>query len=134
MSNITEAQKVKTEKYLNKRMNFDIVENDQFVGNKVMTIREHIEYLLNKGNYVKIVQIRDETKERNIQKQIDYLKKQGEPSGNINWPNTKKYYEYCQQLKEGVFKNDYRLYYNNGKENTYYLLTKTEYDYIIRRF
>ena len=63
-----------------------------------------------------------------LEKELDYLRRvKWEPSGNPNWPDTKRYHEIKRLLAEGPTKPEYRL--ESGDISS--RITKTEYDYAL---
>jgi hypothetical protein len=65
-----------------------------------------------------------------LENELDYLRRvEWEPSGNPNWPNTKRYYAIKGLLADGPKKAEYRLVDTSGDICT--VITKTEYDYAV---
>jgi len=93
---------------------------------QVFTKRAWIECKLAAGYKPIATQVSDPTMVAKLEKELAYLRKQWEPSGNPNWPPTKRFYAIKQELADGPTKTEYRLVHTDDSPFT---ITKTEYDY-----
>ena len=106
----------------NARLEEKIRESD----GQVFTKRAWIERKLASGYKPIVIQVSDPTTVAKLEKELAYLRTQWEPSGNPNWPPTKRFYAIKQELADGPTKPEYRLVHTDGRIFT---ITKTEYDY-----
>ena len=115
---IENAQKAKSEKYLNSLVNHE---------GKISTVREWLNTLKGAGFLPKIETLRDTTKE---EKETERLRKiyasWDFPFGNENHPLVKQYNHDKAELAKGIFKTVYVM----RAEKYSYVITKTAYDYL----
>ncbi len=115
---IKDAQKAKSEKYLNSIVNYN---------GKIITVREWLNALKDAGFLPKIETLRDTTKE---EKETERLRKiyacWDFPFGNENHPLVKQYNHDKAELAKGIFKTVYVM----RAEKYSYVITKTAYDYL----
>ena len=118
MSNITKAQEAKVNKCLDKV--FIYPDN---IG--TMSRREFIDLCKVRDYKIVAVKIKDYTAEEKLENKIKYLAKNG-PLGNERHPKTIEYHKMKEQLEQGIYKDEYRVYYG---EHIFLVITKTEYEY-----
>ena len=116
---ITQAQKARAEKYLNSL----IRHND-----KVMTVKEWLNFLKNEGYTPSIESVRDDAKEEKESERLRQIYRSWDfPFGNPNHPDVIKYNQGKENLAKGFFKTVYVM----RAERTSYVITKTAYDYLM---
>jgi len=95
---------------------------------EVLTRRAWIHKRLGQGWKPTVNSVPDTATVSKLEKELDYLRRvEWEPSGNPNWPNTKRYYQIKQLLADGPTKPEYKLVDISG--DVWTTVTKTEYDY-----
>ena len=93
---------------------------------EVMTRRAWIGKRLGQGWKPSAVAVPDTAAIAKLEKELDYLRRvKWEPSGNPNWPDTKRFYAIKQLLADGPKKLEYKLVSGDFQS----VVTKTEYDY-----
>ena len=99
---------------------------------EVLTRRDWIHKRLNQGWKPVNTDVPDTAATTKLEKELDYLRRvKWEPSGNPNWPDTKRYHAIKQLLTDSPKKAEYRLVDTSGDIQT--TITKTEYDYAYAR-
>jgi hypothetical protein len=115
--NLSKANDAKRDKFLDSSITAD---------GEIMTMRAFISRRLAQGYIPIVAQIEDKAQRNKLQKEIDYLRRvKWEPSGNPNWPDTKRYYEIKAQLDGKILCAEYRL--QNG--DRWNVITKMAYDF-----
>lgn len=116
---ITQAQKARTEKYLN-----SLIRHNK----KVMTVKEWLETLKNEGYSPSIETVRDDNKEEKEAERLRQICRSWDfPFGNPNHPEVIKYNQDKENLAKGFFKTVYVM----RAERNSYVITKTAYDYLM---
>lgn len=95
---------------------------------QVFTMKDFIHHQIAQGYMPVIAQVEDKAKRADLERQLNRLIRSGEPSGNPNWPATKKYREIKAELADKIVCNEYRL--QNG--DRWSVITKTAYEYAAR--
>ena len=95
----------------------------------VFTKREWIAHRLAGGWKPEATPVPDTASIAKLEQEIARLRRAWEPSGNPNWPPTKRFYAIKQELADGPTKLEYRLVDSSGDRCT--TITKTEYDYAL---
>ena len=92
----------------------------------IMTRKEHIELLYNKGYRAKIEQVRQYDKE---EAQRQYLRSlwMRIPNGNECHPETKRHAQLKTELEKGIYRTDHIADHHTGS----YVITKIEHDYLV---
>jgi hypothetical protein len=94
----------------------------------IISRRDWIAKKLSEGSRPEEAQVPDITAINKATKEMDQLRRQGEPSGNTNWPATKRYYELKAELASKPTRSEYRMKHSN---DDWHVVTKTEYDYAV---
>jgi hypothetical protein len=95
----------------------------------ITTKKERIERAIADGNRLEIVEVRDEARERAIEREMKSMMGNGwgVPTGNECHPITIKYNKLKAELVAGPKTIEYRMYPAN--EEYWNVLSKTEFDY-----
>lgn len=94
---------------------------------EVMTMRQLVENRITQSYVPTIAQVEDTATRMRLQHELDRLIRSGEPSGNPNWPATKRYRELKSQLAQPILKDDYRLQLGDR----WTVITKTAYEFAL---
>ena len=115
---IKDAQKAKSEKYLNSLVNYN---------GKIITVKQWLHALNDAGFHPEIDIIHDTNKEEKEKERLRKIINSWDfPAGNENHPMVKRYNHDKAELTKGIFKTVYVM----RAEKLGYVITKTAYDYI----
>lgn len=119
---ITTAQQAKGEKFL-----ATLIRSSAY---GICTRAQRIDQALADGAKVEAVEVRDEARERAIEREIASLsgaRGWGVPTGNQSHPTTIKYNKLKKELVDGPTMIEYRLHRPDGEY--WNVITKTEFEY-----
>ena len=95
-------------------------------------LNEVKQVVLADGSKVEAVEVRDEARERKLEREIEQLsgpRGWGVPIGNQSHPTTIKYNNLKKELADGPTCTEYRLHRPDGEY--WNVITKTEFMYVI---
>ena len=94
------------------------------------TKRESMQKAVEQDRYIKSAMVRDEAAKKRDQEATERARRNNLPTGNINYPGVKEYFEAQARLKANKYeKPEYRVYMGRDGSDSFYEITKTEYDY-----
>ena len=115
---IENAQKAKSEKYLNSLVNYQ---------GRIITVKEWLHALKDAGFLPEVDTLHDTGKEeRETERLRKIINSWDFPAGNENHPMVKRYNHDKAELAKGIFKTVYVM----RAEKLGYIITKTAYDYL----
>lgn len=95
---------------------------------EVVTRGEFVDRARRNGGKLVIAKVRQEKAEEKLRLDFERARRRA-PIGNPNHPETQEMYALRDRLRDGIFKDDYRLFFPDG---TFYSVTKIEADYFSR--
>jgi hypothetical protein len=94
------------------------------------TKRESMQKAVEQDRYIQSAMVRDEAAKKRDQESTERARRNNLPTGNINYPGVKEYYEAVSRLKADDYKKpEYRVYDGLDNKGAYREISKTEYDY-----
>jgi len=94
------------------------------------TRRESMQKAVDQERHIEAATVRDEAAKKRDTEAIDRARRNNLPTGNINYPGVKEYFEAAARLKADKYeKPEYRVYDGRDNKGSFREITKTEYDY-----
>lgn len=94
------------------------------------TKREAMQNAVEQDRYIQSAMVRDEAAKKRDQESTERARRNNLPTGNINYPGVKEYFEAVARLKADDYtKPEYRVYDGRDTKGAFREISKTEYDY-----